>query len=444
MNIKKSILKILTLYLSLFFVLFTALYLMIPFYFNFLTLFIDTILGTIMLIVSLMVINKKSKKNYKNNIDCDSIYNICKNVPLHIFFIDVLICIIMTFINKKNSIISLVAIFSWNVFYIFSQKHFKDILNYSEENFRDNTISLTSTNSSIKDLPLCINLLIEIIPLFIINSQFGLFIEQKNIGISIYSLSLFLISILSLVYISIELYKSIKSVSKNRTSSLLYNNEIGTLAYNINTSITRLKNTQYEQLKREKMQAIEIIRRTVDAKDSYTRGHSDRVSKYSVLIGESLGLNSSELELLRIGGLFHDIGKIGIPDRVLLKEGKLTDEEYDEIKKHPSIGAHIIENSEVFNELIPIVLHHHEKYNGTGYPDKLKENDIPRLARIVAVADTFDAMTSKRSYRDPLPLDVVINEIKRCSGTQFDPYVAETFLNILENNYDKIEEIKKL
>lgn len=444
MNIKKSIQKIITLYASLFFVLFTALYLMMPFCFDLPSFINDNALGTIMLFVSLYVINKKSKKASKTNDDCDSIYNICKNVPLHIYSISVLISVILIFINKKNTIISLISIFAWNVFYVFSQKHFKDILNYSEENYRDKTLSLTNLNNYAKDLPLSINLLIEVIPLFIINSQLGLFTKDFNLGMSIYTISLFLISILAILYISIDLYKSIKSVSKNNSSNLLYNNEIGTLAYNINTNINKLKSTQQEQLKREKLQAIEIIRRTVDAKDSYTRGHSDRVSKYSVLIGQSLGLNNSDIELLRIGGLFHDIGKIGIPDRVLLKEGKLTDEEYDEIKKHPSIGAHIIENSEVFDELIPIVLHHHEKFDGTGYPDRLKGNDIPRLARIVAVADTFDAMTSKRSYRDPLPLEVVINEIKRCSGSQFDPYVAEVFLNILENNYDKIEEIKKL
>ena len=331
-----------------------------------------------------------------------------------------------------------------DIFYIFTQKYFKNILDYSEKKYRDKTLSLSNINSVIKDIPLSVNLNIEIITLLIVNVGLARFIKSEDIGIIIYNISILILSIIAIAYISIEFYKSIKSVSSNNSSNLLYNNEIGTLAYNINTNINKLKNSQNEQLNREKIQSIEIIRRTVDAKDSYTRGHSDRVSKYSVLIGEALGLSNSELELLKVGGLFHDIGKIGIPDSVLLKEGKLTDEEYNEIKKHPSIGAHILENSEVFNELIPIILHHHEKYNGTGYPDRLKENEIPRLARIVAVADTFDAMTSKRSYRDPLPLEVVKNEIKKFSGIQFDPYVADAFLNILENNYNKIEEIKKL
>ncbi|MBR3152336.1 MAG: HD domain-containing protein [Clostridia bacterium] len=198
-----------------------------------------------------------------------------------------------------------------------------------------------------------------------------------------------------------------------------------------------------EKLEKSYLETIEILRYTVEAKDVYTRGHSDRVSEYSVLIGEKLGLSEEELRTLRIGGLFHDIGKIGIPDSILLKESKLSDEEYSEIKNHPSIGAHILSNATIFKDIIPIVLHHHERYDGKGYPKMLKGEDIPLMARIAAVADTFDAMTSKRSYRDALPLDVVKEEIQKCSGAQFDPKVAEVFLNILENEYDKIEEIQE-
>ncbi len=171
-------------------------------------------------------------------------------------------------------------------------------------------------------------------------------------------------------------------------------------------------------------------------------GHSDRVSEYSVLIGKHLGLSEEDLKTLRIGGLFHDIGKIGVPDSILLKTEKLTDDEYSEIKNHPTIGAHILSTATIFKDLIPIVKHHHEKYDGTGYPSKLKGNDIPFFARIVAVSDTFDAMTSKRTYRDALPLDVVISEITRCKGTQFDPEIADVFLDILKNNYDEIKEIQ--
>lgn len=177
-------------------------------------------------------------------------------------------------------------------------------------------------------------------------------------------------------------------------------------------------------------------------KDAYTRGHCDRVSAYSVLIGKYLGLPSSQLDLLRVGGLFHDIGKSGIPDNILFKNNKLTDDEYSTMKTHSSIGAHILSDSIIFKNLIPIVEHHHERYDGNGYPSKLSGENIPYLARITSVSDTFDAMTSKRSYRAPLPLDVVISEIEKCKGTQLDPHIADVFLDILHNHFDEIENIR--
>lgn len=203
-----------------------------------------------------------------------------------------------------------------------------------------------------------------------------------------------------------------------------------------------LKDT-YDKLERAYMESIQTLRYTVEAKDTYTRGHSDRVSEFSVLIGKHLGLPETDLRTLQIGGLFHDIGKIGVPDSILLKEGKLTDDEYSEIKNHPTIGAHILSSATIFKDIIPIVKHHHEKYDGNGYPGKLKGDDIPYFARIAAVADTFDAMTSKRTYRDALPLEVVISEIERCKGTQFDPTIADVFLDILNNHYDEVKEIQE-
>ena len=198
----------------------------------------------------------------------------------------------------------------------------------------------------------------------------------------------------------------------------------------------------YEKLEKAYLESIQTLRYTVEAKDSYTKGHSDRVSAYSVLIGQKLGLPESELRNLEIGGLFHDVGKIGVPDNILQKTEKLTDDEYSEIKNHPSIGAHILSSATIFQDIIPIVKHHHERYDGHGYPGQLKGEDIPYLARIASIADTFDAMTSKRSYRDSLPMDVVIAEFKKCRGTQFDPKLTDTFLDILNNEYDKIQEIQ--
>lgn len=198
----------------------------------------------------------------------------------------------------------------------------------------------------------------------------------------------------------------------------------------------------YEKLERAYLESIQTLRYTVEAKDTYTRGHSDRVSEYSVLIGKYLGLPEADLNTLRIGGLFHDIGKIGVPDAILQKNGKLDADEYSQIKQHPNIGVHILSHAKIFQNILPIVEHHHEKYDGTGYPGKLAGENIPYLARIASIADSFDAMTSKRAYRDSLPIDIVIAEFEKFRGTQFDPNIDDVFLDILKNHYDEIEEIR--
>lgn len=200
--------------------------------------------------------------------------------------------------------------------------------------------------------------------------------------------------------------------------------------------------TTYKTLQNAYWESIQTLRYTVDAKDNYTRGHSDRVAEYSVLLGKTLNLSENDINTLNIGGLFHDIGKIGVPDSILLKEDKLTSDEYSEIKNHPSIGAHILSTASIFHDIIPIVKHHHEKYDGTGYPGRLKGEEIPYLARITAIADSFDAMTSKRTYRESLPIEDVIIEFEKCRGTQFDPELTDVFLDLIKNNYDKIVEIK--
>lgn len=208
---------------------------------------------------------------------------------------------------------------------------------------------------------------------------------------------------------------------------------------NINQELSKSR----EELEKAYLETIQTLRYTVEAKDKYTRGHSDRVSDLAVLIGKYMGLSDEDLKTLKIGGLFHDIGKIGVPDSILLKEGTLTDNEYSEIKNHPLIGKHILSNASTFENIIPIVYHHHEKFDGNGYPGKLAGEEIPLFARIIAVADTFDAMTTKRSYRNALPLEAVRDEIIRVSGTQFDPKIAKIFLDILDNHYDEILEIQE-
>ena len=208
-------------------------------------------------------------------------------------------------------------------------------------------------------------------------------------------------------------------------------------------SINMALEDKNEELEKAYLDTIGILRQTVEAKDPYTRGHSDRVSEFSVLIGKKMGLDEATLHTLKIGGLFHDIGKIGIPDSILLKESKLSDDEYSQIKNHPTIGAHILGDAKVFKDILPMVKHHHERFDGRGYPSGLAGTDIPLIARITAVADTFDAMTSKRTYRNSLPLDFVKEEIKKCSGTQFDPEIANIFLDILNNDYQEIAQIQE-
>ena len=198
-----------------------------------------------------------------------------------------------------------------------------------------------------------------------------------------------------------------------------------------------------EDLEKAYVDSIEILRQTVEAKDPYTKGHSERVSAYAVLLGQKLDLSDEDIEKLKIGGLFHDIGKIGIPDSILLKESKLTDEEYSKIKEHPVIGFNILKNAEMFKNILDIIKYHHERFDGNGYPERLSGNNIPYLARITSVVDSFDAMTSKRSYRDSLPMDVVKSEILKNLGSQFDPEIGIAFLDILDNDFNSIKQIQE-
>jgi HD-GYP domain-containing protein (c-di-GMP phosphodiesterase class II) len=168
----------------------------------------------------------------------------------------------------------------------------------------------------------------------------------------------------------------------------------------------------------------------VDAKDTYTCGHSERVALLSRQLAQDAGLSSHEVERIYMAGLLHDVGKIGVSESVLQKSGRLTPEEYVLMKKHPAVGARILQDISQVADIIPGVLHHHERYDGKGYPSGLAGDNISLMGRIICLADCFDAMTSKRTYRKALPLEVALAEIRRCSGTQFDPHLAEIFLRI--------------
>ena len=187
----------------------------------------------------------------------------------------------------------------------------------------------------------------------------------------------------------------------------------------------------YKLLENSHYEAIRAMRLMVDAKDQYTRGHSDRVAFYSEQIALRLGYSKSYCEKIRIAGIFHDVGKLGISDDILLKESRLLDEEYEVIKTHPGKGAEILSSVSHFKEIIPAVRHHHERYDGGGYPDGLREFDIPEQARIIAVADSFDAMNSSRRYRKKLDMERTIGQLEEGRGTQFDPVIVDAFLELL-------------
>lgn len=191
------------------------------------------------------------------------------------------------------------------------------------------------------------------------------------------------------------------------------------------------------------LSTVQILRDIAEYKDKYTIGHSFRVSKYSTLIGRALGLSNSDLKTLKVGSMFHDIGKISIPNSILLKNTSLTDSEYYKIKFHPLIGSHFVSPAIIYSRIIPIIKFHHEKFDGTGYPCNLKGSEIPLLVRIVSIADSFDAMASKRSYRDSLPIDLIIRELEKNKGYQFDPEITDVFLEILKNDFYKIKKIQK-
>jgi putative nucleotidyltransferase with HDIG domain len=176
------------------------------------------------------------------------------------------------------------------------------------------------------------------------------------------------------------------------------------------------------------MGLLHSLTSAVDAKDTYTCGHSERVALLSRHLAQEAGLPDAEVERVYMAGLLHDVGKIGVPESVLQKAGRLTPDEFEQMKKHPEVGARILADVKQLQSVLPGVLHHHERYDGKGYPHGLSGDKIPLMGRIICLADCFDAMTSNRTYRRALPVEVAMSEIRRCSGTQFDPALAEAFL----------------
>jgi putative nucleotidyltransferase with HDIG domain len=189
----------------------------------------------------------------------------------------------------------------------------------------------------------------------------------------------------------------------------------------------------YDDLRSLFYNTVETLVRTIQAKDQYTSGHSTRVSRYALLIAEKLGLTTKEKHQLYLASMLHDIGKIGVPDDLLHRPGRLSDTEMDRVRSHVQLGASMIEMLGEMHPIVPLIRHHHESWDGSGYPDGMKGEEIPLISRIIAVADMYDAMTSDRPYRRRRTHDEAVEEVKRTAGTKLDPRVSEAFLQVLKD-----------
>ncbi|MGD9551786.1 MAG: HD-GYP domain-containing protein [Candidatus Caldatribacteriota bacterium] len=188
----------------------------------------------------------------------------------------------------------------------------------------------------------------------------------------------------------------------------------------------------YTRMRKMYLDTIRTLAATIDAKDPYTHGHSERVSQMAIQLAKRLGFAESEIEYLEYAAILHDIGKIGIEDRILGKKDKLTDAEYEKVKEHPVIGANIMESIEFLKRCSQTVLHHHERFDGRGYPYGIKGEEIPKPARLLAIIDAYDAMNSDRPYRKKLSVEDILKELEQEAGKQFDPIMVEAFISLLK------------
>lgn len=212
---------------------------------------------------------------------------------------------------------------------------------------------------------------------------------------------------------------------------------VGILLFFLPLLLARRSFELYTKMRKVYLETIRALAAAVDAKDPYTKGHSERVAEMTLDLAQELNLSDRDIENIEYAALLHDVGKIGIEEKILGKNGILTDKEFDRIKEHTVMGAKIIEQVEFLKDSYKAIYHHHEKYNGKGYPDGLKSEDIPILARIIAVADAYDAMGSDRPYRKKLSQNKIMRELKEQSGKQFDPKVVKALISVLNREREK-------
>lgn len=261
-------------------------------------------------------------------------------------------------------------------------------------------------------------------------------LQKTIIGIAIVSVLVVLVILVLITrYITNNLKHTSIAIEKISNGDLsarvekIAGDELGVVGKGINEMAAQLK-ALFEEQSEFSMQAIECLVGTIDAKDKYTNGHSIRVAQYSALIARKLGKSTEEQRQIYYSGLLHDIGKIGIPDAIINKTSRLTDEEFGTIKTHPEIGYDILCKLSKLNNISVGAYSHHERIDGKGYPQGLKGEEIPELARIIGVADTYDAMTSNRSYRHKLPQEKVRSELENAKGTQLDAKFAQIMLDL--------------
>jgi HD-GYP domain-containing protein (c-di-GMP phosphodiesterase class II) len=198
------------------------------------------------------------------------------------------------------------------------------------------------------------------------------------------------------------------------------------MAGNIEALVRRLKKA-LRQNQELFLETIKTLAAAIDAKDPYTRGHSDRVCSYSMAISRHLGMSQEEVFRVHIAAILHDVGKLGVRESILNKPGGLSDEEFEVMRQHPAIGAQIMSPIRMLKDIIPGIRNHHETWDGKGYPDQLKGEEIPVVARIIGIADTFDAMTTNRPYQHAMTLDYVLAKMRSMAGSRFDPVVLDAF-----------------
>ncbi len=275
---------------------------------------------------------------------------------------------------------------------------------------------------------------------FVIKALSGLTNQKRAVNAKIFLIPP---AIFNLTYISLA-FTNLKLSFESRTIVYIFSTIITFLFIwafyviikNINATNEEIK--AKNQIKTLSVEVMEALAHTIDAKDKYTNGHSVRVAKYSRMIAEKMGLDAETCENIYYMGLLHDIGKIGVPNEIINKPSRLTDEEYDVIKTHPGIGFDILSQINSRPDLAKGARWHHERYDGKGYPEGIAGEKIPMEARIIAVADSYDAMTSNRSYRHYLPQETVRAEIEKNEGTQFDPEIAKYMIMIIDEDKDYI------